>query len=186
MLRNVFQRPARSEMRTRAPRGRWQRHPAARSKSNAMRSSGGQVARCVVIAMQCVVLAFAAVTMPVGCGAGSAEQREGASMRATFGVQGMVCDSCSHAIGQALLAVPGVERAIADHELGAAAVEYDPAQTDPAELEKVIERLGYQADLRGNDAVRKLGPWENALRNPGEAGSDAIGGAAAGPAAPAS
>lgn len=79
-----------------------------------------------------VLIAVAAL----GCGRSS-------TVRVTFTVDGMTCESCSAAITDALTKVDGVEQATADHVAGTAeAVVASPA-VSPEQLVVEIEGLGY-------------------------------------------
>lgn len=64
-----------------------------------------------------------------------------------FKVDGMTCGNCEKAINKQVLATKGVAACKADHKAGTAAVTFDAAQVDAARIEKVIDRLGFDASV---------------------------------------
>lgn len=58
---------------------------------------------------------------------------------------GMHCSSCAMNIDGALEDTPGVVSATTSYAKALVAIEYDPAQVQPAELVKIIENEGYRA-----------------------------------------
>jgi copper chaperone CopZ len=61
-----------------------------------------------------------------------------------FAVGGMSCGGCAAGVQRALLKAPGVRAAEVSFSAGRAAVEYDPARTDPERLAAVIAAAGHQ------------------------------------------
>ncbi|WP_117238056.1 CopZ family metallochaperone [Thermus sediminis] len=59
-------------------------------------------------------------------------------------VEGMTCDHCAKAVKEALLRVPGVERAEVYLEQGEALVE---GKADPGTLVRAVEEEGYRAEV---------------------------------------
>jgi len=55
----------------------------------------------------------------------------------------MHSSECERAVASALINVPGVYWATADHETGMVGVSYDPAQVDSNELRDAISVAGY-------------------------------------------
>lgn len=68
--------------------------------------------------------------------------------RVVLTVKGMYCESCSRTVTVMLRRTPGVRSADVSVARGEAVVSFDPAQTTPAALVAVIERLGYRATIR--------------------------------------
>jgi len=62
-------------------------------------------------------------------------------------VTGMTCNHCEMRVVKALLALPGVSDAKADHDADTCTVTFDPAQVEPAELAATITTVGYSATL---------------------------------------
>ncbi|HBB41832.1 MAG: hypothetical protein COW73_06150 [Nitrospirae bacterium CG18_big_fil_WC_8_21_14_2_50_70_55] len=62
-------------------------------------------------------------------------------------VTGMTCPHCEARVAKALLALPGVDDARADHTAATCTVTYDPAQVDPARLVATVTAAGYTATL---------------------------------------
>jgi len=62
-------------------------------------------------------------------------------------VTGMTCNHCEMRVVKALLALPGVSDASADHDADACTVTFDPAQVEPAELAATVTTAGYTASL---------------------------------------
>jgi copper chaperone len=64
----------------------------------------------------------------------------------TFAVNGMHCGAC---VRRLELALSRVEGAKPQHvEVGSARVQFDPEQTDVAELERAIEKAGFQPAIK--------------------------------------
>jgi copper chaperone CopZ len=65
--------------------------------------------------------------------------------RRTIPVGGMGCGGCERAVIRALDALPGVERALADHVAEEVEVEFDPARVTPDELRAAVREAGFAA-----------------------------------------
>jgi copper chaperone CopZ len=65
------------------------------------------------------------------------------TVRTSFTVEGMHCESCSTAITDALEKVDGVVAASADHDAGRAEATYRSPGATPERLAAEIEGLGY-------------------------------------------
>jgi P-type Cu+ transporter len=63
--------------------------------------------------------------------------------RLEIGIQGMHCASCVSAVEKALLAVPGVRKAVVNLAAERGSLVYDPARVNPAALVKAIADTGY-------------------------------------------
>lgn len=61
-------------------------------------------------------------------------------------VGGMTCASCVARVEKALSRVAGVSKATVNLATNRAAVTYDPAQVDPAQLREAVERAGYTVE----------------------------------------
>jgi len=61
----------------------------------------------------------------------------------TLKVTGMSCAHCVDHVTKALKGVPGVISAKVDLGKGQAEVSYDDAKATPADLEKAVEKAGY-------------------------------------------
>ena len=70
-------------------------------------------------------------------------QRMASGGRLEIGIQGMHCASCVSAVEKALLAVPGVQKAVVNLAAERGSVSYNPARVNPAELVKAIADTGY-------------------------------------------
>ncbi|MBE3577812.1 MAG: copper-translocating P-type ATPase [Limnochordales bacterium] len=73
--------------------------------------------------------------------------------RVILDIAGMSCASCAGRIEEALRSVPGVSSANVNFALEKAAVEFDPAAIQIADLVKAVEETGYQVRTR----TRKVG-----------------------------
>ncbi|SMO85032.1 heavy-metal-associated domain-containing protein [Halorubrum cibi] len=62
----------------------------------------------------------------------------------TIEIRGMACGGCEDNVVDALVDVPGVESASADHEAGTASVEGD---ADDDALAAAIEEAGYEPTI---------------------------------------
>jgi len=89
------------------------------------------VGRALVVAAAALVAIVAA-----GCSRST-------TMKASFAVEGMHCESCSAAITDALEKIDGVEVATADHAAGSAEATFRSPEVTPERLEAEIEGLGY-------------------------------------------
>jgi Cu+-exporting ATPase len=61
---------------------------------------------------------------------------------------GMTCAACATRIEKGLNKIEGVTKASVNLALENATIEYNPAQTDPNDMMKQVEKLGYQANLK--------------------------------------
>ena len=64
-------------------------------------------------------------------------------------VRGMLCRSCTDEIAGMLLRTTGVVKAAVSYHKALAQIDYDPALTNPEELEGRIKALGYETGERG-------------------------------------
>jgi len=99
---------------------------------------------------------FLAATLATACDGGPAEAPPAAELAAaastvTMDVQGMTCGGCEQAITTALLQLPGVTEAGADHQTGTAWAKVDAGGTDPASIASTVTELGYQASLAATE-----------------------------------
>ncbi|MBM7649791.1 Cu+-exporting ATPase [Bacillus ectoiniformans] len=69
--------------------------------------------------------------------------------KAEFNIIGMTCAACSTRIEKGLNKLEGVSKASVNLALESATVEYNPSATSPAEIIKKVEKLGYKANLKG-------------------------------------
>jgi len=76
---------------------------------------------------------------------------ETATVTTTFAVKGMMCTGCEAAIKGSVKKVPGVAKAEASYKKGEATVAYDPKKVSKEEIEKAIEKAGYQ--VAGEEAA---------------------------------
>jgi P-type Cu+ transporter len=65
----------------------------------------------------------------------------------TYRVKGMHCASCSSVIERTFRKLPGVHAADVNYGTEKAKISFDPAQTNPTNLSKHIEPLGYSLDV---------------------------------------
>ncbi len=82
---------------------------------------------------------LAAVLLASGC------QRapEPRPITVNIGVDGMVCESCVHAIEETVGRMDGVEKVEVDLETTKATIEFDESKVSREEVEAAIEKLGY-------------------------------------------
>ncbi len=64
----------------------------------------------------------------------------------TLKISGMTCMGCVNSVTRVLKAAPGVADARVTLEPAQATVDYDAAQTSPAQLRHAIEDAGYDAE----------------------------------------
>ena len=77
----------------------------------------------------------------------------------TYRVKGMHCASCSSVIEKAFKKIPGVEFAEVNYGTEKAKVSFDPSKTNPHELSKHIEPLGYSLEVL--PTAREMGMSES-------------------------
>src|SRR3989344_3824533 len=65
----------------------------------------------------------------------------------TYNIKGMHCASCSAIIERTFKKVEGVQSAEVNYGTEKAKVSFDPAQTNPHDLSKLIEPLGYSLEV---------------------------------------
>jgi copper chaperone len=65
-----------------------------------------------------------------------------------FDVQGMSCGGCTGSVQRALASVDGVSHADVTLHPGTASVQVDPSRVTGAQIDAVIEKLGYKAHVR--------------------------------------
>lgn len=66
-------------------------------------------------------------------------------------ITGMTCAGCSKIVYDTLQNTGGVLHQSVEYPGDLATINYDSAKTNPEELIKVIEKLGYQAQLMNNN-----------------------------------
>ena len=66
----------------------------------------------------------------------------------SFDVSDMTCGGCSGSVQRALSQIDGVRHAEVTLRPGIATVVNDPARVTPSQIESVITRLGYPAQVR--------------------------------------
>jgi len=76
----------------------------------------------------------------------------------TYTVKGMHCASCSSVIEKTFKKVAGVESAEVNYGTEKAKISYDPSKTNPHDLSKHIEPLGYSLDVF--DTAKEIGMSE--------------------------
>jgi copper chaperone CopZ len=81
--------------------------------------------------------------------AATADVTAASATRATFPVEGMVCEGCQNSIQDAVSELDGVVSCTADHEKKHAEVVYDPAKVKPDQIVAAIGKLGYRAAAPG-------------------------------------
>ncbi|QBD78542.1 copper-translocating P-type ATPase [Ktedonosporobacter rubrisoli] len=69
------------------------------------------------------------------------------SQEAIFALEGMTCASCAMRIEKGLKKVEGIKEASVNLATERATVSYDPQQTDPAQMIRKVEAVGYKAIL---------------------------------------
>src|SRR3989344_7072048 len=88
----------------------------------------------------------------------------------TYRIKGMHCASCASIIEKTFKKTEGVEGAEVNYGTETAKLSYDASKTNPRELSKKIEPLGYSLDLR-EDAPAGPGPSAEDMGLPaGQAG----------------
>lgn len=84
--------------------------------------------------------------------------------RTEMSITGMTCAACSARVEKKLNKLPGVQEATVNLATGRAAVQYIPGLTEPAELRKTVENLGFGAhwveesgdDQEGQDRRKEI------------------------------
>lgn len=80
----------------------------------------------------------------------------------TYRVKGMHCASCSSVIEKTFKKVEGVVSAEVNYGTEKAKVSFDPSKTNPHELSKHIEPLGYSLDVQTSAAAMGMSESEHA------------------------
>ncbi len=75
----------------------------------------------------------------------------GPTQQATLQISGMTCSACAIRIEKGLNRMPGVAEANVNLALEKASIGYDPKATNPAEIERKIESLGYGTVKEASD-----------------------------------
>ncbi|MFX3624968.1 MAG: heavy metal translocating P-type ATPase [Ectobacillus sp.] len=70
-----------------------------------------------------------------------------------FNITGMTCAACSSRIEKGLNRMPGVIKANVNLALETATVEYNPSEVSPADIIQKVEKLGYSATIKGDQAI---------------------------------
>jgi len=122
------------------------------------RGSGGRVTKTVFwIASILLVVSLAfpsAMSAVLGGSAPTSAERLATLPSLRLTVTGMTCETCSATVRSALLSVPGVVDASADHETGTAQVWYEPGgPPERMALRLAIQNHGYVVEV-----VRQEGP----------------------------
>lgn len=65
-------------------------------------------------------------------------------------ITGMTCAGCSNHVSAALKNVEGVLGQTVEYPEDLATIKYDPTKTNPTELIKAIEKIGYKAEVAIN------------------------------------
>ena len=68
------------------------------------------------------------------------------TMRVELAVTGMTCESCVQAITHEVGRLEGVRSVEVDLDAGTAMVTYEQGAIEPAAIEQVIEKIGYEAE----------------------------------------
>lgn len=71
-------------------------------------------------------------------------QQEKQVVEISFKVEGMTCDHCEMSIQKGIGELPGIESVLANHEDSTTVVKFDKLQTSEEDIEKAIEKRGYQ------------------------------------------
>jgi P-type Cu+ transporter len=79
----------------------------------------------------------------------------------TYKIKGMHCASCASIIEKAFKKVEGVDSAEVNYGTEAAKISYDEAKTNPGELSKKIEPLGYSLIVPETQSAASMGMSEN-------------------------
>ena len=74
--------------------------------------------------------------------------------RIDLALEGMTCAACATRIEKVLNRVPGAE-AVVNFATESARASFDPRQTDAAQLVAAVERAGYHARVRRDDAAER-------------------------------
>ena len=77
-------------------------------------------------------------------------------MQTTFRIKGMHCAACAAGLESDLKKLPGIQSAAVNIATEKAAVEYDPTVLSQRDLQKAVERAGFQAVLPGASDTEKL------------------------------
>lgn len=80
----------------------------------------------------------------------------------TYNVKGMHCASCSSVIEKTFKKVEGVHSAEVNYGTEKAKVSFDPSKTNPHDLSKHIEPLGYSLDVPASAEEMGMSPDEHA------------------------
>ncbi len=78
------------------------------------------------------------------------------SVQTTFRIKGMHCAACAAGLESDLKKLPGIQSAAVNIATEKAAVEYDPTVLSQRDLQKAVERAGFQAVLPGASDTEKL------------------------------
>ena len=66
-------------------------------------------------------------------------------LQTTLSVRGMTCGSCEQRVNRALMALPGVMDAQANHATGETQITYTAAGITPTEMAEAVSAAGYPA-----------------------------------------
>ena len=65
--------------------------------------------------------------------------------KVAMNIEGMTCNGCVNTVTKALKAIPGVQDAKVNFEVGSAEVSYDPARTSTEAMVAAVGEAGYTA-----------------------------------------
>ncbi len=89
------------------------------------------------------------------CGCGSCANAQSTTLNNTVNeiktvklkITGMTCAGCSNHVSTALKNIDGVIEQTVEYQGDAATIKYDASKTNPAEMIKAIEKVGYKAEI---------------------------------------
>ena len=85
--------------------------------------------------------------------------------KVTLKVFGMVCNACEDLLKESLEEIDGVKSAKASFKAAKVVVEYDPAKTDTAAMEKVIEKEDFSTTApKKGENLEEMSLWETLLK----------------------
>jgi len=104
----------------------------------------------------------ASIAAEAEASAAASDAATAAGSHLQLSIRGMVCGACALMIEQSVRSIPGVSKAGVDFATQSAYIAFDPKHVTRGELQRAIERVGYDAgrvqrdDARINSKVRRV------------------------------
>ena len=90
----------------------------------------------------------------------ASQQQIAPLMHQTFPVLEMSCAACAVSVESMLSNTPGVQKATVNYANQSATVDYDPVETTPAQMQQVLQSIGYDLVIPDSNAPDETDVWQ--------------------------